>query len=170
MAVNGKQKGNAWERTVANFLSEKFADITGKEKSFIRNSDSGSYFGGKNQARTVTHADNLQKFGDIITPDNFRFTIEAKAYKDGFTLNSIMKQSNKQMDSWIAQAEQDADNSNKSPMLIVKFNGIPPFVMIRTILVDEFKGHDLGRFQYKGYTAFEMNELFEYAGKGWFFT
>ena len=49
MAVNGKAKGNSYERKIANLLSARFKDYTGIDQSFRRNPDSGSYFGGQNQ-------------------------------------------------------------------------------------------------------------------------
>ncbi len=47
MGVNGKQKGNGFERKIANILSERFKEHTGLEQAFRRNIDSGSFFGGK---------------------------------------------------------------------------------------------------------------------------
>lgn len=123
------RKGKSWERDIANFLSARFSEYLKVEKGFIRKPDSGSYFGGSNIARTETHLVEFQTFGDILCPKNFRWTIEAKHYKEPFSLNSILLQKNKILDEWIAQAEQDARQAERSPLIIIKFNNCEPFVL-----------------------------------------
>lgn len=165
MAVNGKQKGNAWERKVANLFSEKFAAFLNKDKAFIRNIDSGSYFGGKNQNRIKTHLEEHQSFGDILTPSNFRFEIECKAYKTAPSLDLILKGSIKLFDEWIEQSEQDAQNGNKEPMLVIKFNNTVPFVMVQCD-IDFIES----TFQYRGYSAYPLKLVLEKVDEAWFFT
>lgn len=131
MAVNSKQKGNQWERDIANYLSKRFKDYLGVEQGFWRRSDSGSRFGGSNQHRKDTHLEEHQGYGDIVCPHDFRWTIEAKHYKEPLSLNAIIKQDSKQLDKWLEQAEQDAKNAGKEPMLIVKYNRCEPFVMVK---------------------------------------
>ena len=154
MAVNGKAKGNSFERMIANYLSEQFKDLLGKEKMFQRNSDSGSYFGGKNQNRIQTHAVEHQNFGDILTPDTFNYVVECKSYKEPMSLKMILTQSSKKLDEWISQVEQDAVNADKKPLLIVKYNNVPVFVMVKNDYLDILK------FKYKNYNAYDMDEFF----------
>jgi hypothetical protein len=130
VGVNGKNKGNSQERKIANLLSARFKDITKLEKSFIRNSDSGSYFGGSNQRRKETHDLTHAHFGDIICPDNFKFSIECKFYKSGPSFASIVKGEITQWDGWLKQASQDAENSKKEMLLIVKYNGIEEIIFL----------------------------------------
>lgn len=163
MAVNSKSKGNTFERTIANYLSDRFKDYTGKEKSFIRNIDSGSYFGGSNQKRINTHTEELQKFGDVLTPDQFRWTIECKAYKTPPSLGSILKGEYKKFDEWLDQAAQDAVNSNKQPLLIVKFNNTETFVMVTDCLISIMK------FKYKDYYAYKLDDFFQYDEDEWYY-
>lgn len=153
MSVNGKQKGNAFERKIANFLSERFQNYTGKEKSFMRNANSGAYFGGKNQIRTEQYSEELHNFGDILCPETFRFVIEAKSYKTPFSINAIIKQQCKQLDDWISQSEQDASNADKDSLLIIKYNNTTPFVLSK-----EDYGTDV--FRYNEYYAYEMEDFF----------
>ena len=84
MAVNSKQKGNTFERKIANYLSERFQTYIGVEKAWKRNTDSGSFFGGKNQSRTEQYLTEHQQFGDIISPESFKYVIECKHYKTPF--------------------------------------------------------------------------------------
>lgn len=129
--INSKAKGNTFERKIANLLSERFEAHTGIKQSFRRNADSGSFMGGKNQSRMLTHDLSKATFGDLITPDNFKFTIECKAYKVPLSFKALVDQKCAFLDSWISQAEQDANNSGKLVLIIVKFNGIEPVAITK---------------------------------------
>lgn len=161
--VNGKAKGNSYERSVSNKLSERFAAYTGIEKSFRRSSDSGSFFGASNQKRIAQYDTSKATFGDIITPDNFRFSIECKNYKTAPTFKSIMNGSVKQWDDWLKQASQDAVNSSKDLLLIVKYNNVEEFVFIKEYLCTENIF-----LTYNGYSLIKLNNLLLLADQ-WFF-
>ncbi len=120
--VNGKQKGNSFERKIANIFSDKFASYTGIEKSVRRNPDSGAFFGGSNVGRTETHDTDWAVYGDLICPRNFRFSVECKHYKTAPTVNSILKQNIKEWDGWIKQARQDSKTSGKEMLIIIRYN------------------------------------------------
>lgn len=154
--INGKSKGNTFERKIANKLSDRFKEVTGLEKSFIRNSDSGSFFGGKNQKRVQTHDLEKATFGDIICPNNFNFSIECKHYKTSPSFKSIVEGKVVQWDSWIAQAEQDATNSNKKVMLIIKYNNVDEIVFI----TDELPIQNV--LKYKEYSLLSLTNLLSF--------
>jgi hypothetical protein len=130
MAVNGKSKGNSQERKLANLFSKRFEYVTGIPQAFRRNPDSGSFWGATNQKRIETHDVAHAHFGDLICPDNFKFSIESKFYKSGPTFSAIIKGKITQWDNWIAQAKQDAINSKKEMMLIIKYNGVDEIVFL----------------------------------------
>ena len=130
MAVNGKQKGNSFERDIANTLSSRFHVYTGIEKSFRRNPDSGSFFGGSNIARTEIYDTDYALYGDLICPRNFNFSVECKHYKTAPPLNGIMTQKVSQWDKWLNQAVQDATVSKKNMMMIVKYNRTETMVFL----------------------------------------
>ena len=132
MAVNGKSKGSGFERKIANLLSARFEPVTGIKQGFRRNTDSGSFFGGSNQKRVETHDLDHALFGDLICPRNFNFSVECKFYKAGPTFSAIVKGNIAQWDDWISQAKQDAANSNKKMMLIIKYNGVEEIVFVET--------------------------------------
>jgi hypothetical protein len=134
--MNSKQKGNSFERKIANLLSERFKEKTGIEQSFRRNIDSGSFFGGKNQQRVQTH--NLEKasFGDLVCPNNFVYSVECKHYKSPPSFNTVIKQDIKDWDDWIGQAKQDCVNSGKKLCIIVKYNNVEEIVILNECLVD----------------------------------
>lgn len=126
--TNGKQKGNNFERKVANRLSERFHNHLGIKTGFRRNSDSGSYFGGTNKTRTETHNLDYAIFGDLICPANFRFVIECKHYKNPPSWSSFLEGNVKQWNDWIAQNDQDSSSAGKPGALIVKYNNVPEMV------------------------------------------
>lgn len=130
MPVNGKSKGSTFERKIANLLSARFEPVTGIKQAFRRNTDSGSYFGGTNQKRVATHDLDHANFGDLICPNNFKYSVECKFYKSGPTFASIVKGKVTQWDEWIVQATQDASNSQKEMMLIIKYNGVDELVFV----------------------------------------
>ena len=152
--VNGKQKGNSFERLVANTLSDKFKEYLNKEKTFIRNPDSGSMLGGKNQSRMDTHLEEFQKFGDVLTPNAFRYSIECKSYKTPPSVNSIIKQEVKQWDVWLEQATQDSKNANRELLLIIKYNNTEPFV-----LVDKYINEIDFILRYKQYVCYTLKQF-----------
>lgn len=134
MPVNGKSKGSSFERKIANLLSERFEPVTGIKQGFRRNTDSGSFFGGSNQKRVETHDLDHALFGDLICPRNFKFSVECKFYKAGPTFSALVKGNIRQWDDWISQAKQDAANSKKKLMLIIKYNGVDEIVFVETKL------------------------------------
>lgn len=159
MGVNSKRKGNTFERTIANLLSERFKDFLGVEQGFMRKPDSGAFFGGKNASRTETHLIEFQTFGDILCPKQFLWAIEAKHYKTPLTLSAILDQKSKQLDDWISQAERDAANAGRQPLLIIKFNNCAPFVLVdvNKVAARGVRGYSGFRFIYKAYGACRLD-------------
>lgn len=154
MAVNGKNKGNTYERKVSKMLSERFEQYTGIKTAFFRNANSGAFFGGKNQFRVVTHDKDHQEFGDIICPKSFKFTIECKHYKTAPAWKSVITQNVKQWDTWIEQASNDAKNANKDFLLVVKYNNVDDFV------ISDIKFDQINSFgNYKGYCMYLLSDM-----------
>lgn len=126
MAVNGKQKGNSFERSVANFLTELYSE------QFLRVPSSGAFIGGKN----ITRKDSLSEAqirnckGDIIPGESFpRLNIEAKSYAD-FPFHQLFTGKVKLLDTWIEQCVSVEDPGDLS-LVIMKFNRKGQFVAIR---------------------------------------
>lgn len=154
MAVNGKNKGNTYERKISKLLSERFEQHTGIKTAFFRNANSGAFFGGKNQYRTKTHDKDHQEFGDVICPKNFKFTIECKHYKTAPSWKQIITQNVKQWDTWIDQASTDSKNANKEFLLVIKYNNVDDFVISSM----EFQG--INKFGlYKSYNLYLLEEV-----------
>lgn len=136
--MNSKNKGNGFERKIANLLSSRFEPITGIKQAFRRNPDSGSYFGRGNQKRLQTHDTEKANLGDIICPKNFAYTVECKHYKSGPLFKNIMQQECKSWDAWLMQAEQDSQNSGKKLMLIIKYNNVDEIAILKEPVPNAF--------------------------------
>jgi hypothetical protein len=151
--VNGKNKGNTFERKMANLLSARFKDFLGIDTGFRRNSDSGSYFGGKNVFRVEKHDMDHAVFGDLMCPVNFKFSVECKHYKTAPSFQSVINKEVTQWDGWIKQVEQDSTSAGKLPLLIIKYNNVPEFVFVKNKLeIDEI-------LVYKGYYAYTLTSV-----------
>jgi hypothetical protein len=108
-----KEKGKAFERWVANDLSDIF------ELSFTRTPNSGAYVGGKNSYRmnTLSNSQILLTEGDIIVPDELQnLKIECKSYKV-LPFHQLFTRC-KQLDDWIDQAS----SNEKLWFLLFKIN------------------------------------------------
>ena len=132
--TNGKNKGSAFERKIANQLSKRFQLTTGLISAFRRNIDSGSFFGGSNQKRTVTHDLDHAVFGDLVCPKTFKFSIECKHYKSAPSFQSMVNHKVSQWDGWIKQAMQDAEQAKKQMALIIKYNNVDEIVVVQSQL------------------------------------
>ena len=165
--VNGKNKGNSFERKISNLFSERFESYTGIPKSFRRNSDSGSFFGGKNKKRTESYDLEKATFGDIITPTNFLFTIECKFYKEVPSFGMLVKKNITKWDTWINQAANDANAANKKFMLIIKYNSINEIVLLEEKVMDEiftYKVNDKIYYVYNLSDILSLNDNFFFEG------
>ncbi len=161
--VNGKQKGNSFERDIANQLSERFHAFTGIEKSFRRNPDSGSFFGGTNVGRTEIYDTDYALYGDLICPRSFKFSVECKHYKAAPPLSAIMKQKVTAWDEWLKQASQDANVSEKDMLLIIKYNRTETMVFLNESLASL----DL-ILRYKDYCVYTLDTVLKQEDKFFF--
>lgn len=152
--VNGKAKGNSYERTISNKLSERFAEYTGIEKSFRRNIDSGSFFGRSNMYRKEVYDTSKATFGDIIIPEHFNFSIECKHYKKMPNFSTIVKQKVSDWDNWLKQAKQDCESSGKKMLLIIKYNNVDDIVF-----VEEKIEKISSILTYKNYYCYTLNDF-----------
>jgi hypothetical protein len=151
--VNGKNKGNTFERKMANLLSARFKAFLGLETGFRRNSDSGSFFGGANVRRVAHHDLDHAVFGDLMCPKSFKYSIECKHYKTAPSFQSVINKEVTQWDKWLEQATQDSVSANKLLLLIIKYNNVPEFILVKEKLqIDEI-------MMYKGYYSYTLSDF-----------
>lgn len=115
---NSRAKGSTFERGVSKQLNERF-----NVKVFSRTPGSGAY------ATTHNLPEHLQIHGDIITPQEFKYTLELKKGYNDVSLYNLYDYSSTFWNFW-AQAEKDAGKSRKAPMLIFKQDRKPTLAMV----------------------------------------
>jgi len=115
--INSKAKGNRNELALTKILNERF-----NTKEFSRVPSSGAWTGGKNRDKASGLSEEAKQTlsGDIMTPKNFLYSIESKAYASMEFWDLFNESSN--LFSWMKQSEEDAEFVGKQPMLIVKIN------------------------------------------------
>jgi Holliday junction resolvase len=133
MTSKQKSKGNLWEREICGFLGETLGG------NFMRVPNSGAYMGGKNVFRKATMSDVQQRAakGDIIPPDDLPLlNIEAKNYAD-IAFHQIIDGNCKQLDTWIDQTEEPADDHDIS-FTIFKITRKGSWVAFKAHLLEHF--------------------------------
>ncbi|MBT4111472.1 hypothetical protein HOE37_06450 [Candidatus Woesearchaeota archaeon] len=134
--INGKQKGASFERHLAKLLNGKF-----DTKDFSRTPGSGAF------ATTHSLPAHLQIYGDLITPKDFLFCIEAKS---GYNVNLYdLVKDNSEIHKFIRQAKKDAKKAGKQWMLIYKKTRNKPLVILPKYYFKELKS--------KSITVYQMN-------------
>lgn len=126
MPSPSKQKGNSFERQIAQFLTNLYGE------TFIRAPGSGAYVGGINAARKqFLHEGQIRSFkGDIVPGQSFsKFNAECKSYKD-FPFHQLFQGSVKILDQWIQQCIDVADDDDFN-IIFMKFNRKGTYVAVQ---------------------------------------
>lgn len=146
-----KNKGKAFERVVANHLTEVF------NLSFTRTPNSGAYVGGLNAFRMKRLSDSqiLLTEGDIIVPDELsKLKLECKSYKT-LPFHQLFSKC-RQLDEWIDQAKSD----DKIWFLIFKINRCGSFVCFSNRYYPDFDTPD-NILHYEDYCIMGYDMFFE---------
>jgi Holliday junction resolvase len=117
---NSRTKGNAFERQVAKLLNNRF-----NTTEFSRSPGSGAF------ATTHTLPEHLKIYGDLITPDGFRFCIECKKGYNNISLYSIYDYTS-QLWEFVKQCEKDSERCGKIPMIVFKQDRQPIISIVPT--------------------------------------
>lgn len=126
MPSSSKNKGNSFEREIADFLTKTYGE------RFIRAPGSGAYVGGKNTYRKqFLHEGQIRNFkGDIVPGESFpKLNAECKSYKD-FPFHQLFSGSVKILDLWIKQCMEAADYQDFN-ILFMKFNRKGKYVAVQ---------------------------------------
>ena len=116
--VNSRAKGSSFERQIAKLLNDRLGTT-----EFSRTPGSGAF------ATTHSLPDHLKIYGDLITPQNFRYCIECKK---GYNNQNLYSLFNKSSEFWkfIEQCQKDSDKCNKLPMVIFRQDRQPTLLII----------------------------------------
>jgi hypothetical protein len=105
--INSRKKGNTFELKICKILNEKF-----NTTEFCRSPGSGAF------ATTHKLPEYMKIQGDIITPKDFKFTLECKKGYNKLGLDSFLN-TKSDFYSMIAQATKDYKNSSKNNWAIL---------------------------------------------------
>jgi len=105
---NSRAKGHSFERKIAAALNNRL-----NTTEFSRTPGSGAF------ASTHTLPPHLKIYGDLITPEKFRYCIECKKGYNSINLYSLYNNSS---DLWgfFRQTAKDSKKCDRIPMLILK--------------------------------------------------
>lgn len=140
-----KNKGQTFERSIVNRLNERFKYLAKSnedgvpEIQFTRTPRSGGIYGGANKARLSGIDDKAKTVlsGDIIVPNYFRFTIEAKNHAAYPIVHKLLtKEGDSKMNEWIKQAKDDTVGMAKW-LIIFHINLVGDFCVFDSKLMDE---------------------------------
>jgi len=161
--ANSKKKGNRGELELVHILEDRFG-----KGLFKRVPSSGAYVGGKNRYTNENLSQEQKETlsSDIITPKNFKFSIEHKFYKD-ISFWELFSDKSK-WNIWIEQVDSDSDFVNKKPLLVIKYNGHKRIVLIKEndLLDESIKVY----FKWKDRLVVMLSDLLGLDDKFWFDT
>jgi len=125
--INSRTKGNRFENKIAKMLNERF-----KTEEFCRSPGSGAF------ATTHKLPEYMKIYGDLITPINFKFTLEMKK---GYNKESLCEIFNPKSDlrKMIVQAIRDSVKSSKDFILVIGQDRKDPVVITRMIILERIK-------------------------------
>ena len=112
--LNSRAKGNRFENKIAKILNERF-----DTKEFCRTPGSGAF------ATTHTLPEYLKVYGDLITPEKFKYVIECKKGYDGEQVSDLLNPKST-ISNMIDQAYRDSKKSSKKFLLIIGQNRQEP--------------------------------------------
>ena len=116
--INSRTKGSTFERKICKILNERF-----NTTEFSRSPGSGAF------ATTHSLPEHLKIYGDLITPETFKYCIECKKGYNHLNLYSLFNYSS---DLWkfVAQCEKDSKKCCKLPMIIFKQDRQPTLAIV----------------------------------------
>tara|TARA_R100000426_G_scaffold28209_5_gene23601 strand:+ start:34962 stop:35483 length:522 start_codon:yes stop_codon:yes gene_type:complete len=115
--VNSRAKGNRFENKIAKTLNNRFGT-----KEFCRTPGSGAF------ATTHKLPEYLKVYGDLITPEKFKFIIECKKGYDNEQVSDLLNPKSI-ISKMIAQAHRDSKKSSRKFLLFIGQNRKEPLAI-----------------------------------------
>lgn len=103
---NSKVKGNSFERKVCKILNEHF-----QTQEFCRSPGSGAF------ANTHKLPEQFKIYGDLLTPKNFKYSIEIKKGYSDISVSDIFDKKSK-LWMFVRQSKSDANSGKRKWMVI----------------------------------------------------
>ena len=153
--INSRKKGNAFELKIAALLNHRFGT-----EEFCRSPGSGAF------ATTHNLPKHLKIYGDLLTPENFKFTIECKKGYNKENLCSFFKP-NSEIKKFIKQAEKDAEFAGKLPMILIKQDRSITIVITKQVEYIQYSSNTLF---YRDYLIAPLDEFLSDMDYAYFFS
>tara|TARA_Y100000296_G_scaffold16989_2_gene19976 strand:+ start:1581 stop:2102 length:522 start_codon:yes stop_codon:yes gene_type:complete len=154
--TNSRQKGAGFERKIAKIFNDTF-----NTTEFSRTPGSGAF------ATTHSLPEHLKIHGDLITPKDFKFCIEAKK---GYNKESLDSLFNKKSNLWsfINQTIRDAEKAHKEPLLIIQQDRQQILALTnKNIFPNNLYNIEINT-QEKTYSIFLFKDLLDLSNSYWF--
>lgn len=145
--VNSRAKGNRFENKIAKMLNERF-----NTEEFCRSPGSGAF------ATTHKLPEYLKIYGDLITPEKFKFIIECKKGYNEEQISELLNPKSTTL-KMIAQAHRDSKKSSRKFLLIIGQNRRDPIAITNEMSLP-VKGPTLkGSFEDLEVSMFRLSDL-----------
>jgi len=158
MSINQKKKGSRGELELVHIFNERFGG--GFKRSANSGADTGKTNYGKISQLNLDEEQIIDLSGDLITPRNFKFIIESKAYSSVDFWELFNRSSN--LNSFVEQVEFDANKTKRQPLLIIKYNRKPRLAFLKEKIKDKYI------FEWKEYYCYYLDALLEEDDKFFF--
>ena len=118
MSKKSKTYGKGFEYETRDILRE----ATGIQ-SFERVPTSGAWIGGANAYKAEFGREDVTEImaGDLICPEDWRWTVECKNWEDVSIHQLFMGKESKQINEFLKQVYDSAKVANKEPLLVMKW-------------------------------------------------
>ena len=159
--VNSRTKGNAFENKISKIFNTHF-----NTTDFMRTTGSGAF------ATTHNLPDHLKIYGDLITPQDFKFCIECKKGYNKITITDFWKK-NSELWKFIKKSERDALYSKKQSLVIWQQDNRDTLIILRedTILNYPSLIHEpnVDFVTFNKYYLFKLEDLLKYTTRDFWF-
>lgn len=150
--LKSKKKGNRAELELAKLLSEHFG------RTFARSVGSGNRW--SQTSHLPSHA-KTTLLGDLCPPEGFLWVLESKnGYENDIDLNVVMNGTNRQLEKFIEQAMDEANRSDRKPIIMWKRARKPWLAFLRSEDLGEQERFET-RLYYKNWICVLLTELLE---------
>lgn len=119
MPSKSKTKGNKFENDMVKLLN-----VTYNTEEFKRTPNSGAMMGRSNWGKNAGLSEGVKRTlgSDLIVPDDFKFGVECKHYKDDPNYATMIKGPDTTLSRWLAECIYDSVNLELHPLLFFKTN------------------------------------------------
>ncbi len=151
--INSSVKGKSNEREIVKILNQRFKNILSSNSSWGLFSIS---IGSGNRYSQVSLSYSAKQIfsSDISSPPSFKFTIESKAGYDIDLCSAFT--GNKELDSFLMQATEDGEKSNKLPMVLWKKNRMPRLAFVHSEIIKKTFDYQM---KYRNWTVVTFADL-----------